>query len=664
MSTITHNAIAHITEVVERVTRTLSNKQISVVQQGMKVGVEYNPDGSPSKVFLPSLSENPSPELVTAIQGFLDREVSSLLYTDHATQHSRRGTGAFKKGMARSLQGLLEDIRTEKKMTGEFRGSAANFNKNHDFAISDIIGPAHKKEIDPKKRMANLAMPALRAAAGSLPYEEFMGDKWADLGPLGSAILNYADEIQNLENTTQTFELAQKIIRKMQEADSDDGEGEDDEDQGKPGNGTDKGEKSDGKGESEKGEGDSDKGESAGKVSADESEKPGNPGEAKSESKVDDLSKNNEDKSLKDPARAEGSGHSGTTQGIQQFADLDMAFESSDWNAKMAEKIVKFANEDKAQKKYTPYSRQYDYVGPFPAEQTAVSNFSRSSSALMVYKTAHEKSHVIQQQIQRLFIAKSLTRYEPGQRRGRINTNALHRLPHGEERIFKRKIESNSKDVAVSLLIDMSGSMNGGNKIQYACIAALMFSNVLTHLGIAHEVSAFTTYSGRINGSSAAFADPKSVNKMMTDAGDEGHGWSRVAPIVNFIAKPFDKRATEEVKKLISVISDSYRYSMCNNVDGESVDIVGRRLLRRKEKKKVMIVMSDGQPAADGYGADLSKHLTDVVKGLSSAGVEMLGLGLMTDSVSRFYPKHQIVRNVEEIPDKILELTRQMVVGV
>ncbi|WEU67325.1 DNA polymerase III subunit alpha [Xanthomonas phage JGB6] len=41
---------------------------------------------------------------------------------------------------------------------------------------------------------------------------------------------------------------------------------------------------------------------------------------------------------------------------------------------------------------------------------------------------------------------------------------------------------------------------------------------------------------------------------------------------------------------------------MANNVDGESVEIAGRRLLQRKESRKIMIVMSDGSPAADGDG--------------------------------------------------------------
>lgn len=94
------------------------------------------------------------------------------------------------------------------------------------------------------------------------------------------------------------------------------------------------------------------------------------------------------------------------------------------------------------------------------------------------------------------------------------------------------------------------------------------------------------------------------------------------------------------------------------------MELAGRRLLAQKEKKKVMIVMSDGQPASDGHGGDLVSHLKATVKALAASGVEMLGLGLQDQAVRHFYPKYEIVQSTDEIPTKILELTRKMVVGV
>lgn len=672
MSQATHGAIAQLTEVVARVTRILSNRSITVVQEGMKIGVDYDHEGAPSKVYLPSLSENPAPELVTAIQGFLDKEVSTLLYTDHKVRHNKKATPEFKKGMAKSLQDIIEDSRTERLMRQEFRGSAANFNKNHDFAVREIIEPRHRVERDPKKKLANLAMPAVRAAAGDLAYEEFMDGKWSEMGPLGGAILHYADDIQQCESTEETFNLTRKIMRKMEELESGDGDGDDDEGEGE-GEGEGGGGSGEGSGAGSGGEGEGDEGEGEGEAAASgDGESDGN-GSSGEPPKHEDLSKKNENADKRNKARPKPSGSSGTQQGITHFNDYDDAFESADWNAAVQDKIKKFAKDDQVNAKYIPYSRQYDYVGPFIGADSVIKKFHDDKTAQMIYKESHENSHVIQQQVQKLFMAKALVRWEPGLKRGRINSTALYKLKSGDDRVFRKKIESNSRDVAVSLLIDMSGSMSN-SKVQYACIAAMMFSQVLTTLNIAHEISAFTTYHGGYTSSTGTYPHAKEVNEMLSGAGrsyyggsgstEPGVSYARYAPITNYIAKGYGERLTEEAKRLVAMIPSGYRNSMANNVDGESVDIAGRRLLQRKEKKKVMIVMSDGSPAADGDGRVLDQHLKDVVKALSGAGVEMLGLGLQDTSVKRYYPKSEVVTDVAQIPSKILELTRQMVVGV
>jgi len=233
--------------------------------------------------------------------------------------------------------------------------------------------------------------------------------------------------------------------------------------------------------------------------------------------------------------------------------------------------------------------------------------------------------------------------------------------------VFRKKIESDSRNIAVSLVLDISGSMSG-SKIQYAATAALMFSQVLSKLNISHEISCFSTYYGSYMGSMLPHADD--VNKMLRSVSGGHYGgavagvtYGRYAPITNYIAKPFDGRLDESTKRLICMIPDGFSNLRANNVDGESVATAGQRLLGRQEKRKVMIVMSDGSPASDGDGRALAKHLKDVVKSLSQQGVEMLGLGMLDRSVTHYYPKSVVVTTVEDIPTKILELTKQMVVG-
>ncbi len=630
MSQKTSGAIAHISEVVTRVTRILSDKSIKVVQQGMKVGVEYDAQGAPTTVFLPSLTDNPSNELITAIQGFLDKEVSTLLYTEHKTRHNYLATTPqFKQGMPKGLQEIIEDSRTERAMRQDFRGSAANFNSNHDFAVREILGPDFDKETDPDKKRAMLALPAVRAAAGELAYEEFMDGKWEAMGNLGGAILHYADAIRACGSTKESFELTRKIIKKFEDLED---ENEDQQEGQSPGaSGGELGESSDGMGSSD-------------------------------EANLDGKNENMDDVESSDGP----GGGSDTQQGITKFKELDFAFDATNFDKKMEDKIRKIAGTEAKAAKYIPFSRQFDYVGPLPNPEKALARYPEARTAHKIMDDAVKNSHVIQQQIQKLFMSKALVRWEPGLKRGKINASALSKLRTGDDRVFRKKIETDARNVAVSLVIDMSGSMSC-SKIQYACQAALMFSQVLTTLNIPHEISSFSTYSGHYGaaiGKHMGTADE--VNKMLSGRHDTGHGgieYARFAPIANYILKGFDERLQENTKRLIALIPESYQNLMANNVDGESIDVCGRRLLCRKEQKKVMIVMSDGSPAADGYGNQQVTHLKAVIKGLTAAGVEMLGLGLLDQSVKQFYPKAQVVNRAEEIPAKILELTKLMVVG-
>lgn len=643
MSKVSSNAIAEITAVIARVTRTLSGRSIEVIQQGMRVGVEYDKVGAPVRVYLPSLADNPSPELVHAVQGFLDKEVSGLLYTNHGYQAAQRRAGQFASGMAGAMQSIIEDCRTEREMKSEFRGSAVNFQRNHDFAIKHILEEDFAKTVDANQRKAMLAMPAIRAASGELAYQEFMEDKWEHLDTLGGAILHYANDIQDVDATENTFDLTRKILRKWEELEKEESDGG----SGKSPSPT-----------SARVPGPADGSPTSGS-SAEESSDPDDAGM----SDHDEMHRENKDRELHDRERNRDGGGSGTQDGLSLSKDLDDAFEKQEWNKRVEERIKTYAKEDAGKSgAYVPYSRRFDYVGPFPNETKVISRFNESTSGKYIYEAASKSSHIIQQQIQKLFMAKSLTRWEPGLKRGRINSASLHKLAIGDPRVFRRKIESDSRELAVSLLIDMSGSMYG-SKVQYAAQAALMFSDVLTKLGIQHEVSAFTTFSGRMTGSNLPSSDD--VNSMLRDPTrrSDGISYARYSPIVNFIAKGYSERLNEEKRKLIAMIPEGYSGMMANNVDGESVEIVGRRLLARKETRKVMIVMSDGSPAADGDGYQIDSHLKQVVKSLSSSGVEMLGLGLLDGSVKRYYPKHSVVSNVEEIPTKILELTRMMVVG-
>ena len=90
----------------------------------------------------------------------------------------------------------------------------------------------------------------------------------------------------------------------------------------------------------------------------------------------------------------------------------------------------------------------------------------------------------LQKDLERAIAARSAATFTAGHRSGRINPGALARLTaFGDDRAFRRKHVSETKDVAVELLVDFSGSMSG-EKIEVAIKTAYGLSSVLERMGI------------------------------------------------------------------------------------------------------------------------------------------------------------------------------------
>jgi cobalamin biosynthesis protein CobT len=120
-----------------------------------------------------------------------------------------------------------------------------------------------------------------------------------------------------------------------------------------------------------------------------------------------------------------------------------------------------------------------------------------------------------------------------------------------------------------------------------------------------------------------------------------------------------EKFGPEQKKRIASAIDD--RIMTQANVDGESVMYAAQRLLKQKQPSKIMIVLSDGEPAGPGDGSELRSHLKQVVKDLTKVGVNMVGVGIQTHSVEEFYPKSIHLNNIEDLPKTVIHQIRDAI---
>jgi len=95
------------------------------------------------------------------------------------------------------------------------------------------------------------------------------------------------------------------------------------------------------------------------------------------------------------------------------------------------------------------------------------------------------------------------------------------------------------------------------------------------------------------------------------------------------------------------------------NIDGEAITWAYNRLNKRKEERKILMVISDGAPVDDSTlsvnsGDFLEKHLKNTVRFIENKrDVEILAIGIGHD-VSRYYKKAIKITDVQELGDVMI----------
>jgi cobalamin biosynthesis protein CobT len=265
--------------------------------------------------------------------------------------------------------------------------------------------------------------------------------------------------------------------------------------------------------------------------------------------------------------------------------------------------------------------------------------FHKEPAFIKAYKDRVEKHLISQenfaQQVRKLIQVRSRVQTQYGTKKGKLDQSRLSRIcfdaPGFNERVFKTKIENKTLDAAITVLVDMSGSM-GGDKVYNALASTKLVNEVCSTLNIPLEILGFTD----VNESGKA-SDP-----------------------LMFIYKSFSnfKVSNDSLEEYFSM-SSNY---MEGNPDGENILWAYDRLVKRKEKKRILIVMSDGSPAASRSMRGISTFTHKVIEEIEKAKlVDIYGLGLCSDSVKDYYKSYSVVNEPQNIPSKLIELIERKI---
>ena len=261
------------------------------------------------------------------------------------------------------------------------------------------------------------------------------------------------------------------------------------------------------------------------------------------------------------------------------------------------------------------------------------------------------QTNVLRRTLERKLAAKMKRSWVGGQQQGRLDSRRLVGAYTGSENVYKKREESDDLDTVVMILIDHSMSMSG-RKIEMAAKACVALASALENTNISYAIQGFTT-------TSRGVPVPEGTDVDLYDS---------FSPIMQIRYKEFGDKLSR-VKGCLGGISRTFDRCAEYNVDGLSVDQSGRELLRRPEKRKVLMVLSDGQPAdkfmskAVGDSTLYQSHLGSVVLSLMSDDIDVFGIGIESDAVTEYYPNCAVLWNLDDLESEVISKMDDLLIG-
>ena len=248
--------------------------------------------------------------------------------------------------------------------------------------------------------------------------------------------------------------------------------------------------------------------------------------------------------------------------------------------------------------------------------------------------------------LQRKLLAKQNRSWDFDLEEGSLDTSKLTRIIIDplNSLSFKKEKDIKFKDTLVTILIDNSGSMRG-KPISVAAICADILARTLERCSVKVEILGFTT---------KHWKGGQSREKWMNSQKPLFPG--RLNDLRHIVYKSADTPWRQSKNNMGLMLKEGL---LKENIDGEALKWAYNKILRRKEERKILMVISDGAPVDDSTLSTnpsdfLENNLKQVVKWIEkNSSVELLAIGIGHD-VTRYYNKAIKIADVQDLGDVMI----------
>lgn len=243
------------------------------------------------------------------------------------------------------------------------------------------------------------------------------------------------------------------------------------------------------------------------------------------------------------------------------------------------------------------------------------------------YQAVAEPLLAISKQLQRSLLKELEDRRKGGKMKGllfgrHLDGRTVYR--NDGKTFYKKALPNETPQLSVALLLDESGSMYG-DRVTYARAAAIILYDFCTNLGI-----------------------PVMVYGHSTD-------WDDTVELYSYAE--FDTYDNADKYRIMDVSARS------SNRDGAALRFVAERLAARTEDVKILILVSDGQPAANGYiGTAAEEDLRGIKQEYKRKGILFIAAAIGDDkeNIQRIYGESFLdITDLEELPAKLTAVVKR-----
>ena len=372
--------------------------------------------------------------------------------------------------------------------------------------------------------------------------------------------------------------------------------------------------------------------------------------ETQEDNNQDNSSSNNQDDNDSDSSEDKKEDES-LNEGVDGLDDinefrLDEQTTSEENENQQSESVVQKKNLGVGDKDYKVFTTEFDEVAKAENLESP-EEISKLRKNLDQQLTSFQDIITkLANKLQRQLLAKQNRAWEFDLEEGLLDSSKLPRIiidPYNSLS-FKKEKDLDFKDTVVTLLIDNSGSMRG-RPITIAALCADILSRTLERCSVKVEILGFTTKNWK-----------GGLSREEWNKSGKTKNPGRLNDLRHIIYKSADTHWRQSKKNLGLMLKEGL---LKENIDGEAITWAFNRLKKRKEERKIMMVISDGAPVDDSTlsvnsGDFLEKHLKKIVKFIENkSDIEILAIGIGHD-VSRYYQKAIKITDVQELGDVMI----------